>query len=39
MAYQDYYGGHYRKTKQNKKMAAHVMMLCKYKPLDQDDAL
>jgi hypothetical protein len=32
--YQDYYGGHYRR-----KTAPHVMMLWKYKPLDQDDAL
>jgi hypothetical protein len=36
--YQDYYGGHYKKTK-NKKITAHVMMLWKYKPLDQDDTL
>jgi hypothetical protein len=31
--YQYYYGGHY------KKMATHKMMLWKYKPLDQGDAL
>jgi hypothetical protein len=31
--YQDHYRGHYRKE-----TAAHVMMLWKYKPLNQDDA-
>jgi hypothetical protein len=31
---QDHFGGHYRKE-----MAAHVMMLWKYKPLNQDDDL
>jgi hypothetical protein len=30
---QNHYGSHYRKT------AAHVMMLWKYEPLHQDDAL
>jgi hypothetical protein len=34
MVYQNYYGDHYRK-----KMAAHAMVLWKYKPLDQSDAL
>jgi hypothetical protein len=34
MVYQDYYGDHYRK-----KNRLHVMMLWKYKPLDQRDAL
>jgi hypothetical protein len=32
--FQDHYGGHYIKKK-----ATHVMMLWKYKPLNQDDAL
>jgi hypothetical protein len=32
--YQDHYGGHYRK-----KIASHVMMLWKYKVLNEDDAL
>jgi hypothetical protein len=32
--YQDYYGGHYRKEK-----GCACMMLWKYKPLDQGDAL
>jgi hypothetical protein len=37
VVYQDHYGGYY-KTK-TKTMATHIMMLQKYKPLDQDDAL
>jgi hypothetical protein len=32
--YQDHYGGHYRR-----KTVTHVMMLWKYKPIDQDGAL
>jgi hypothetical protein len=31
--YQDHYGGYYRKN-----TTTHIMMLWKYKPLNQDDA-
>jgi hypothetical protein len=37
--FQDHYGGHCRKKQNKNKTTTHVMMLRKYKPTNQDDAL